>query len=126
MKVVFWLLAACALHAQAISEWAFGGPEHRLHYRIDTRGNGIIDFSSAGCRAGSVKLPSAFPAQWLTPAAGDSTARIQAALDNATGVVVLAPGEYEIAGTKSVSSRRTYRAIQDGGAKIEAIPSVIA
>ena len=36
MKVAFWMLAACALHAQTLSEWAFGGPDHRLHYRNDS------------------------------------------------------------------------------------------
>ena len=103
MKVAFWILTACALHAQAISEWAFGGPDHRLHYRYDARGNSIMDFSSAGYRGGGVKLPSAAAAQRLTPAPGDNTARIQAALDNATGAVVLAAGEYEIAGTLSIT-----------------------
>jgi hypothetical protein len=103
MKVVFWMLAACALHAQAISEWAFPGPDHRLHYSTDARGNGIMDFSSAGYRAGGVKLPSPVVAQRLTPAAGDNTARIQAALDSATGAVVLAAGEYELAGTLSIT-----------------------
>jgi hypothetical protein len=93
------MLAACALHAQAMSEWAFGGPDHRLHYRYDARGNSIMDFSSAGYRAGGVKLPSVAAAQRLKPAAGDNTARIQAALDSAAGAVVLASGEYEIAGT---------------------------
>jgi hypothetical protein len=103
MKVAFWMLAACALHAQALSEWAFGGPDHRLHYRYDNRGNSIMDFSSAGYRGGGVKLPSAIVAQRLTPAAGDNTARIQAALDGASGAVVLAAGEYEIAGTLSIA-----------------------
>src|SRR5260370_5759809 len=97
------MLAACALDAQAISEWAFPGPDHRLHYRTDARGNSIMDFSSAGYRAGGVKLPSVVAAQRLTPAVGDNTARIQAALDNATGAVVLAAGEYEIAGTWSTT-----------------------
>ena len=96
-------VAACGLHAQAISEWAFGEADHRLHYRYDARGNSIMDFSSAGYRAGGVKLPSAIAAQRLIPASGDNTARIQAALDNATGVVVLAAGEYEIAGTLSIT-----------------------
>jgi hypothetical protein len=49
-----------------------------------------MDFSSAGYRAGSVKLPSAIAAQRLIPASGDNTARIQAALDNPTGVVLAA------------------------------------
>ena len=62
-----------------------------------------MDFSAAGYRAGGVKLPSAAAAQRLTPAAGDNTARIQAALDKATGAVVLAAGEYEIAGTLSIT-----------------------
>jgi hypothetical protein len=103
MKVAFWMLAACSLHAQVISEWAFGEADHRLHYRYDARGNRIMDFSSAGYRAGGVKLPSAIAAQRLIPASGDNTTRIQAALDNATGAVVLAAGEYEIAGTLSIT-----------------------
>ena len=86
------MLAACALHAQTISEWAFPGPDHRLHYRIDARGNGIMDFSSAGYRAGGETAVSR-----RGPAAHargrDNTARIQAALDSATGAVVLAAGE---------------------------------
>jgi hypothetical protein len=103
MKFVFWMLVACALHAQAISDWAFEGPDHRLHYRTDPRGNSIMDFSSAGYRAGGVKLPSAVAAQRLTPTAGDNTARIQAALDQANGPVVLAAGEYQIAGTLTIT-----------------------
>src|SRR5215471_6722363 len=103
MKVVLCMLAACALHAQVISEWAFEGPDHRLHYRFDTRGNSIMDFSSAGYRAGGVKLPPVAAAQRLTPAAGDNTPRIQAALDQAKGAVVLAPGDYEIEGTLSIT-----------------------
>jgi hypothetical protein len=103
MKVVWWMLAASTLHAAAMSEWAFGGPDHRLHYRYDARGNSIMDFSSAGYHAGGVKLPSAVVAQRLTPAPGDNTARIQAALDNATGAVVLAAGAYEIGGTLSIT-----------------------
>src|SRR5262252_8260052 len=99
MKVVVCMLALSAAHAQAISEWAFGGPDHRLHYKTDARGSSIMDFSSAGYRAGGVKLPSVAAAQRLTPVAGDNTERIQAALDNTNSAVVLAAGEYEIAGT---------------------------
>ena len=104
IKVISWILGACVLHAQApLSEWAFGGADHRLHYQFDARGNSIMDFSAAGYRAGGVKLPSAAIAQRFTPAAGDNTARIQAALDKATGAVVLAAGEFEIAGTLSIT-----------------------
>jgi hypothetical protein len=86
-----------------MSEWAFGGPDHRLHYKYDSRGNSIMDFSAAGYRGGGVKLPAVAVCQRLAPASGDSTARIQAALDSATGAVVLASGEYDIAGTLSIT-----------------------
>jgi len=62
-----------------------------------------MDFSAAGYHGGGVKLPSVAIAERLTPAAGDNTARIQAALDKATGAVVLGAGEYEIAGTLSIT-----------------------
>jgi hypothetical protein len=101
--VVFGILSACALHAQVISEWAFGGPDHRIHYRTDERGNNIMDFSSAGYRGGGVSLPSSVISQRLTPVAGDNTALIQAALDKASGAVVLAAGEYELAGTLNIT-----------------------
>jgi len=103
MKVLPWMLVACTLHAQAISEWAFGGPDHRLHYRTDSRGNQIMDFSAAGYGGGGVKLPGVVVAQRLTPTSGDNTERIQAALDTANGAVVLAPGEYELAGSLSIT-----------------------
>jgi hypothetical protein len=103
MRVVFCLLAACALHAQTISGWVFGGPDHRLYYIPDARGNTIMDFSAAGYGGGGVRLPSTATVQRLTAVAGDNTARIQAALDNAKGAVVLAPGEYEVAGTLNIT-----------------------
>jgi hypothetical protein len=104
MKLIFWIAGACVLQAQpTISEWAFGGPDHRLHYRYDAHLNSIMDFSAAGYRGGGEKLPPAAICERLTPAAGDNTARIQAALDKATGAVVLAAGEYEIAGTLRIT-----------------------
>jgi hypothetical protein len=103
MKVVVWMICAFALHAQTVSEWVFGGPDHRLHYLPDGRGNTVMDFSSAGYRGGGVKLPVAAVCQRFAPAPGDSTARIQAALDNATGAVVLSAGEYEVAGTLRIA-----------------------
>src|SRR5215475_2824433 len=103
MRLAFCVLAASILSAQVISDWAFEGPDHRLHYRYDNHGNSIMDFSSAGYRGGGVKLPSVAAAQRLTPVGGDNTARIQAALDTANGAVVLAPGEYQLAGTLCIS-----------------------
>jgi hypothetical protein len=62
-----------------------------------------MDFSAAGYRGGGVKLPSVAVCQRLSPASGDNTARIQAALDSAMGAVVLTAGEYDIAGTLSIT-----------------------
>jgi len=104
MKAIIWMLGACVLHAQApFSEWAFGAADHRLHYRFDPRGNSVMDFSGAGYRGGGIKLPTPAIAQRLVSTSGDNTARIQAALDKATGAVVLAAGEYEIAGTLRIT-----------------------
>src|SRR5262245_2874809 len=103
MRVALGVLAACTLHAQILSEWAFEGPDHRLHYRYDPRGNSIMDFSAAGYRGGGVTLPVVARAQRLLPASGDATARIQAALEGATSAVLLAPGEYELAGTLTIN-----------------------
>lgn len=103
MRLAFCVLAATVLSAQVISDWAFEGPDHRLHYRYDAHGNSIMDFSSAGYRGSGVKLPTVAAAQRLTPIGGDNTARIQAALDTANGAVVLAPGEYQMAGTLCIT-----------------------
>jgi hypothetical protein len=103
MRLLALLIAAASLHAQAKSEWAYIGTDHRLHYKTDQRGNRIMDFSAAGYRAGGIALPTVAAAKRLTPVAGDNTAAIQAALDEAKGAVVLAPGDYEIAGTLAIT-----------------------
>ena len=103
MKLLHWALAAAALWAQARSEWVWLGEDHKLHYKTDARGNRIMDFSAAGYRAGGVRLPAVPVAKRLGPVPGDNTARIQAALDDTRGAVVLAEGEYEIAGTLSIT-----------------------
>src|SRR5215471_5245212 len=97
------LLSAALLPAQTQSEWAYIGADHHLHYKTDAHGNHIMDFSSAGYRAGGVKLPAPAAAKRLSPIQGDNTAQIQSALNGATGAVVLAAGEYEIAGTLSIT-----------------------
>jgi hypothetical protein len=103
MRPIAIFLAAVTVFAQTRSEWAWLGDDHRLHYKSDARGNHIMDFSAAGYRGGGVALPTVAVARRLTPVAGDNTARIQAALDEAKGAVVLAPGEYEIAGTLNIA-----------------------
>ena len=90
------------------------GPGHKLKYRTDTLGNRIMDFSSAGYKAGGVRLPSVAIAKKLTPISGDNTAQIQAAIDAVSGLagtadgfrgaVLLQPGEYEMASTLHINT----------------------
>ena len=84
----------------------------RLSYTSDGEQNRIPDFSYAGYRYGQASIPAVAQVVRLTPATGDQTARIQAALDQVgartpdargiRGAVVLAPGTYEIRGTLRV------------------------
>src|ERR1700722_17118770 len=96
------LLPLAALCGFAASQWVYFGPDHRLRYRADDRGNRIMDFSYAGYGAGGVKLPDAPAVKTLAPIEGDNTAQIQAALndvaarnagaDGIRGAVLLKPG----------------------------------
>jgi hypothetical protein len=109
MRLPFFLwIAAAAVAAPVASEWVYFGSGHRLEYRAVAHGNRIMDFSYAGYRAGGVRLPSVATAKTLAPAPGDSTLRIQQALDavgqSAPGAVLLGPGTYELAGTLSIST----------------------
>ncbi|HEX6737957.1 MAG TPA: hypothetical protein VF310_06800, partial [Vicinamibacteria bacterium] len=85
----------------------------RLSYTSDAERNRIPDFSYAGYHYGQAAIPAVVQVVRVTPAAGDNTARIQAALDQVgartpdargiRGAVVLAPGVYEIRGTVRVN-----------------------
>src|SRR5882724_8396520 len=101
-------LIAYTLLAQARSEWVFVGPDGKLHYKTDPRGNRIMDFSHAGYQGGGVRIPSPAAAVKLTPVAGDNTAQIQAAVEEAAkkapAAVVLGAGEYEVAGTLTIAT----------------------
>jgi hypothetical protein len=96
------------LVAQQASKWVYFGPDRHLQYRADEHGNRIMDFSYAGYRGGGVALPSVPVSKTLQPAEGDSTARIQGAIDDAarhgSGAVLLAPGTYDLAGTLTIST----------------------
>lgn len=84
----------------------------RLTYTADGQGNRVPDFSFAGYRQGEREIPRVPEVERVSPAAGDDTARVQAALDRVAarprspsglrGAVVLAPGVYQIAGTLRV------------------------
>src|ERR1700687_5042743 len=91
----------CLFLAAGVSQWVYFGPDHKLHYRTDAQGNRIMDFSSAGYKAGGVRLPVVAVVKKLSPVPGDNTAQIQAAVDAvpAGGSVLLQPGEYTVSGT---------------------------
>jgi hypothetical protein len=84
------------------------GPDGKLIYATDARGNRIPDFSHCGYRGGGVVIPHVPVRVVVAPKAGDSTARIQAALDYVArlpadehglrGAVLLKAGRHEVAG----------------------------
>ncbi len=95
------------------SKWVYFGPDHRLHYATDERGNRIMDFSYAGYHGGGVALPVVAAVETLQPEVGDNTARIQTALDAVSareigpdgfrGAVLLAPGTFDLSGSLTIA-----------------------
>ena len=85
------------------------GDDDALIYVADADGNRIPDFSYAGYHRGEAAVPDVPAALELGPVDGDDTQQIQDAIDEIgamprgpdglRGAVVLAPGDYEIAGT---------------------------
>src|SRR3954471_8568228 len=100
--------------AHAASVWASFGPDGKLVYASDAKGNRIMDFSSAGYRQGGVALPNVPVAATLSPTGLDDTAAIQAAIDavsllpqdasGARGAVLLNPGTYNISSTININA----------------------
>ncbi len=107
-------LAALFAAGPAVSQWAYIGPDHKLHYKTDDHGNRIMDFSYAGYHGGGVALPDVPAAVTLAPAAGDNTAQIQAALAEISrrqpdshgfrGAVLLKPGVFETEGSLAITA----------------------
>lgn len=88
-----------------------GGDPHwsiPIDQYLEDRETGIVDFSYAGYMANEQALPNPGVKVVVHPASGDDGQRIQAALDyvgrlqpdaqGVRGVVLLGPGDYEIAG----------------------------
>jgi hypothetical protein len=95
------------------SAWVFPGPDGRLEYKKDPKGNQVPDFSNAGYGGGGLALPSVPTKMTLSPEpTGDDGARIQAALDavgalpldanGIRGALLLKKGSYRIAGVITV------------------------
>jgi hypothetical protein len=91
------------------SRVVFAGPDGRLGYAPDFKGNRPLDFSNAGYGGGGVALPNAQARVAVDPGEGDDSARIQAAIDqvsampqNAEGIrgaVLLKRGRFEVGTT---------------------------
>src|SRR6056297_1538037 len=84
------LTATLALSVNGICEDATPmvntGKNGKLIYSRDTRGNRIPDFSRCGYMGGGVTIPTPVIVKKLSPVKGDTddTARIQAAIDEAS------------------------------------------
>lgn len=90
---------------------AHPGPDGRMVYVPDFRGNRIPDFSAVGYRGG-IDPPRVSVREVVDPSPGDATERIQAAIDRVSslepdtaglrGAVLLRRGIHEIAGTLEI------------------------
>jgi hypothetical protein len=109
------LLLATILATPAPSNAAaVSGGNGRLRYEQDARGNRVPDFSSCGYAGADREIPTAPVRVTVAPGAGDDGARIQAALDQVAafplsdeglrGAVVLASGQFEIAGRLRIAA----------------------
>src|SRR5262245_61011587 len=112
--LVMFMAADSMLVAQPTSTWVFAGSDNHLHYRTDSQGNRIMDFSLAGYQGGGVALPVVPVVVTVNPSSGDDTATIQAAIDSVSqrtpnsagirGAVLLGPGTFDISGTLSIAA----------------------
>ncbi len=108
------LLATATMLAAQTSTWVSVGSDGRLHYRTDSNGNRIMDFSFAGYKGGGVALPSVSVARTVNPVSGDNTSNIQAAINAVAaltpdangfrGAVLLGPGTYNLNGTLNLNA----------------------
>jgi hypothetical protein len=112
--VLFAIGGAAVLSGQGSSKWVSVGEGQRLRYATDERGNRIMDFSHAGYGGGGVALPDVHVARTIEPVPGDSTTRIQAAIDDVSrltagargfrGAVQLGAGAFDVGGTLTIST----------------------
>jgi Family of unknown function (DUF6298) len=108
------LLAACGLATAAEPRHVAPGPDGRLIYDADARGNRVPDFSHCGYNGGGVAIPDV-PVRVRVPVLpGDATASIQAALDHVAklpaderglrGAVLVEAGRHDIAGQLRIAT----------------------
>ncbi|MEZ0539986.1 DUF6298 domain-containing protein [Fibrella arboris] len=90
------------------------GPQGRITYTPDERGNRIPDFSYCGYKAGERAIPTADIKVTVPVRKGDATRRIQAAIDYVSalpvnsdglrGAVLLEKGVHEVTGALTISA----------------------
>ena len=99
------------LFAQA--DWVHFDTNNKLVYKTDSKGNRVMDFSSAGYMGGGVSLPTIPVLKTLSAGTGDQTKIIQEAINQVSalplvngfrGAVLLNPGMYNIDTTITISS----------------------
>lgn len=119
------LLPSSELKAQWNSQIVYPDANGALTYVRDTAGNVIPDFSHAGYMGGGVGIPNVLAEFTLSPIAGDNTAHIQNAIDQAMllpkdvngirGAILLTAGRYEIHGTINLNQNGVIlRGVGDG------------
>jgi len=113
LSVLFPVLFVSQAAGQT-SSWVFFGDDHRLHYKQDSSGNRIMDFSSAGFQGGGVALPDV-PAQvTVSPNGADDTSAIQSAISTVSGMALdangfrgaiqLAAGNFNVSSTININA----------------------
>ncbi len=98
------------------SKWVYYDSGGDLEYQpLDSQGDKIMDFSTAGYGQGAVPIPTAPVEATVSPAGGDDTANIQAAiasvsalpLDSTTGLrgaVLLRAGSYTVSNSLMIAA----------------------
>lgn len=98
------------------SQWAYYDPNGNLDYQpLDSQGDKIMDFSTAGYGQGAVPIPTAPVEATVSPSGGDDTANIQAAIASVSamalnsttglrGAVLLQPGSYTVSSSLTITA----------------------
>ena len=95
------------------SEWVYYNSQGKLNYKTLEKGDKIMDFSYAGYENGGVKLPVVSEKITVFPSGNDDTENIQNAINKVSempldgkfrGAVMLAPGEFKISKTITIST----------------------
>ena len=114
------VLSSVAAAADPAKRFVYPGPDGRLAYEADARGNRVPDFSHAGYGGGAA-TPDAAVRAVVPFAAGDNGSHIQAAIDHVAalkpdaaglrGAVLLLAGRHEVAGQLRLKSGVVLRGV---------------